>query len=102
SIPAMMQNAGLSAPGSPLYQRQIATCDDALTHKAWDGTPWMVEAYTGSPSNHERYRDIMEWCWSEFGPEASPIHGKPGNWHSGGMTVSGWTWMGFATQEMMQ
>lgn len=88
--------------GSPLYQRQIANSEDALMHQVWDGTPWMIEAYTGSIANYGRYREIMEWCHYHFGPEAWPIHGLPGHWHSGGATVMGWTWMGFATEAMMQ
>ncbi|WP_278366920.1 hypothetical protein [Marinobacter salarius] len=87
---------------SELYQRQIAECDDKLMHKVWDGTPWMIDAYTGGMARgDERYREIMEWCRDQFGPEAWPIHGKPGDWHCGGATVMGWTWLGFATKEMM-
>lgn len=87
---------------SELHQRQIANCDDELMHQVWDGTPWMVDAYTGSISNEGRYREMMEWCRDEFGPEAWPIHGKPGDWHCGGATVFGWTWMGFAAKDMME
>ena len=72
-----------------------------LMHKVWKGTPWVVNAYTGSIANHGRYRDIMDWCREHLGAEALPIHGKPGLWHSGGATIHGWTWMGFATEEMM-
>ncbi|HET8792079.1 MAG TPA: hypothetical protein VFM75_12800 [Modicisalibacter sp.] len=86
--------------GSDLYQRQIAECGDELMHRVWDGTPWMVDAYTGSPDD-DRYREIAEWCRDNFGPEAWPIHGKPGSWHSGGAIVMGWSWMGFRTREMM-
>ncbi|MCZ4284601.1 hypothetical protein O4H29_07100 [Marinobacter salarius] len=90
------------ATGSDLYQRQIAECEDELMHKVWDNTPWMIDAYTGSISrDNERYQEIMEWCRDQFGPEAWPIHGKPGDWHCGGATVHGWTWLGFATKEMM-
>lgn len=88
--------------GSALYQRQIETSGDELMHTVWDGTPWMVDVYTGSIQNGGRYGEIMQWCRDEFGAEAWPIHGKPGSWYSGGATVMGWTWMGFATCEMMQ
>lgn len=87
---------------SELYKKQIENCNNELMHKVWDGTPWMVNAYTGSSSHDERYRQIMEWCRDKFGQKAWPIHGKPGKWHSGGATVRGWTWMGFATKEMME
>jgi len=87
--------------GSDLYQRQIAGCEDELMHKVWDGTPWMVDAFTGSTST-DRYLEMVEWCREQFGPEAWPIHGKPGNWHTGGATVFRWTWMGFRDEEMMR
>ncbi len=86
--------------GSDLYQRQIAHCNDALMHQVWDATPWMVAAFTGSPDD-DRSREIMEWCRDEFGPEAWPIHDKPGDWHSGGAIIDGWAWMGFSTQEQI-
>lgn len=88
--------------GSALYHRQIVSNGDDLMHKVWGGTPWMVNAYTGNISNFGRYGEIMDWCRERFGPEAFPIHGKPGDWHSGGATVLGWTWMGFKTKQMME
>lgn len=87
--------------GSELYQRQVANCGNELMHQVWDGTPWMVDAYTGTIENDGRYERMMRWCLDQFGFEAWPIHGKPGDWHSGGATVLGWTWMGFRTREMM-
>ena len=88
------------ATGSALYDRFIRHDRDELMHKVWDGTPWIVSAYTGGPM-HTRWREIMDWCDEQFGPEAWPIHGHAGNWHTGGATVDGETWMGFATEEMM-
>lgn len=96
--------------GSDLFQRTMARADSQvddplgrgdLMRRVWEQTPWMVNAYTDSIANHGRYREIMDWCREKFGPEAWPIHGKPGVWYSGGATVMGWTWMGFATKEMM-
>lgn len=92
----------LGGEGSDLYQRQIADCDDELMHTVWDGTPWMVDHYVGGFYTDGRREEIMHWCTEEFGPEAWPIHGKAGNWHSGGAIIFGWQWMGFATEEMMQ
>lgn len=86
--------------GSDLYKSQIANGSDDLTRSVWAGTPWMVDAFTG-PSMDDRSREMMDWCRNEFGVESWPIHGKPGNWHRGGVTLYGWTWMGFATEEMM-
>lgn len=94
--------------GSRLYHRTIEWSEAnltaeglALNHKVWDGTPWMVNAFTG-PIVEDRMHEIISWCRERFGPEAWPIHGKPGNWHRGGATVQGWTWFGFATKEAMQ
>ena len=92
--------------GTDLYRRALAFNDDdperkALMDKVWRDTPWMVDAYTGSHYTDRRH-DMMEWCREQFGPEAWPIHGKPGAWHSGGATVDGWTWMGFATEGQMR
>lgn len=95
------------AIGTDLFRRTMAWADAnedeeraELMHKVWRGTPWMVNAYTGNVYDG-REREVMEWCRENFGPEAWPIHGKPGEWHRGGATINGWTWMGFATEEMM-
>lgn len=93
--------------GSELYERQIksvvvSSSWNGLMRKVWDETPWMVDVYTGPISNFGRYREIMDWCWGRFGRQASPIHGKPGDWQMGGVTLYGWTWMGFKTKEMME
>ena len=101
---AFGSTAGLGA-GTDLYRSALEFNDDdperkALMAKVWRDTPWMVDAYTGSHDTDRRH-DLMEWCREQFGPEAWPIHGHPGQWHSGGATVDGWTWMGFATEEQM-
>jgi len=92
--------------GSELYERAMSRFEeggkrDKLIHTVWDGTPWMVNAYTGSIDNFGRYREVMEWCKEHFGSEARPIQGKHGDWRCGGATVMGWTWLGFRTEEMM-
>lgn len=98
------------ATGTDLFHRTMAWADSEqddplkrgeLMRKVWQETPWMVDVYTGQITNHGRYREIMDWCREKFGPELWPIHGKPGTWQSGGATVYGRTWMGFATKEMM-
>ncbi len=98
-------SAGLGA-GTDLYRSALAFNDDdperkALMAQVWRDTPWMVDAYTGSHDTDRRH-DLMEWCREQFGPEAWPIHGHAGQWHSGGATVNGWTWMGFATEDQMR
>lgn len=88
--------------GSEIYEWIVNqdTADD-LTHKVWDGTPWIVDAFTGRIGDEMRDCKIIKWCRDNFGEEAWPIHGKPGDWHRGGATVMGWTWIGFKTEEMM-
>ncbi len=101
SQPATDGPMGLAAvPCSALYGRVIAPSDDPLMHKVWQGTPWMLDAYTGS-INSDRWHDVIEWCRENYGQEAWPIHDRPGRWHTGGATIHGWTWLGFATEEMM-
>lgn len=93
--------------GTDLFHRTMERADSQadergeLMRKVWEGTPWMVNVYTGSGDDYGRSNAIRHWCQDKFGPEAWPIHGKSGTWHVGGATVMGWTWMGFATKEMM-
>lgn len=92
--------------GSALYQQMLAfdygdTERNELMRKVWSGTPWMVNAWTGSPDDDE-FRWIMDWCRERWGPEAWPLHDRGGTWQRGGATIHGWTWFGFATEAMMQ
>ncbi len=102
-----MTNADEITAGSDLYRRMLAFdyCDHEraeIMHKVWCVTPWMADVYTGGYSNdQDRELAIREWCREKFGPEAWPIHGKPGTWQRGGATINGWTWMGFQTEAMM-
>ncbi len=100
-----MTPGAASGAGTDLYRSILAFNDDdperkALMARVWRDTPWMVDAYTGSHDSDRRHH-LLEWCHEQFGPEAAPIHGRPGSWHSGGATVYGWTWMGFATEDQM-
>lgn len=93
--------------GTALYHDMLAHEYDEerrqLMATVWDGTPWMVDAYTGGHTNHrDREYEIRDWCTDQFGPEALPLHGRPGKWQRGSATIHGYTWMGFATEEMMQ
>lgn len=72
----------------------------ALMRKVWGGTPWMVDAFTDGTGG-ARDRDMREWCIAKFGPEAWPLHDRPGQWQRGGVTINGWTWFGFATKAQM-
>lgn len=102
----------IAAPGdagvsTKLYQSVVQWAETkggeqgAILKSMWRGTPWIVNTYTGSIDDHGPYSEIMTWCDKEFGPMARPIHGRSGNWQSGSATINGWTWMGFATEEMM-
>lgn len=90
----------LPCHGSALFGRVIAPTQDALMHKIWDAFPWMVDAFTGR-FDDARYDQIGAWLHGRFGREASPIHGIDGKWQRGGATINGYTWIGFATEEMM-
>lgn len=88
-----------------LYQRMLAFDygdqeRSALMKEVWEGTPWMVETYSGR-CGEERERNMMHWCYETFGEQASPIHERPGNWQRGGATIHGWTWFGFSTEAEM-
>jgi len=92
---------------TPLYKRIVAHAVDSgdidLTNKVWDNTPWVINVNTGSPSDYEndRLHGMIEWCTLNLGPEAWPIHDKPGNWYRSGATVMGETFIGFHTECMM-
>ena len=91
---------------TPLYRDYILANnpDPAdLQRKVWDGTPWIVDVYTGGSANVDRDRSIILWCADHFGEEAWPFSDEPraGRWKRGGATVFGWTWYGFDTEEAM-
>lgn len=91
--------------GTELFARTLAFDygdeeRSALMRKVWSPTPFMVNVDTGSPDS-DRYREILQWCRENIGPQAHPIHGKDGDWQTGTATVFGWTWMGFATEDLL-
>ncbi len=67
-----------------------------LVERVWKDTPFVVNVRTGE-INSESEREIMQFCRKRFGPEAWPIHGRPGRWYRGSATVYGETFMGFDT-----
>lgn len=69
--------------------------------KVWSGTPWVIDVFTDS-INSERYMEIRQWCRETFGAEAWPLHKKPGKWQRGGVTINGWTWIGFESEALMR
>lgn len=73
-----------------------------LMRRVWEPTPWMADVWTGGLS-HEfgREQEVREWCTAHFGPECFVIGGRDGKWQRGNATINGWSWMGFATDEML-
>lgn len=90
--------------GSPLYARTMTRAANdpdggALMRQVWEGTPWIVDAYTGIHDD-PRERLMLDWCHESFGDEALPFGRSPraGRWRRGNATVFGWTWFGFAAE----
>lgn len=87
-----------------LFQKTMHWADEngeELMRKVWEPTPWIVNVYTGPGHPDRRNQDMLEWCDKNLGEASYPIHGREGVWHQGSATVNGWTWFGFATEEMM-
>lgn len=83
-----------------LYQRAINEClpeHKELMVQVWSPTPWMLDVSVGSAE--ERRREIRNWCNRNLGTESSPIHGNDGNWHEGGVTNQGKTWLPCGVEE---
>lgn len=81
-------------------EEHLSADDIALHHKQWDPTPWVIDVRLRDGDDLSG-SDIRVWCFREFGPESWPIHDRPANWLLGA-TVHGHTWMGFATDALMQ
>lgn len=98
--------AETAKPGTDLYRRML-TFDygdqerSALMRKVWSPTPWIVDAYTGL-LGETIDREIRDWLHDNLGDEAFPIRGRAGTWQRSGVTIQGWTWLGFASEELMK
>lgn len=93
---------------SELYRRTMAWHAEqgdeeraALAHRVWDGTPWMVNWYTGGVDGG-RTRDMIKWCHKQFGPQAWWPADRPGAWQRGSATIFGWEWWGFDSEDKMR
>lgn len=98
--------AAPSAVGSRLYTTYVVPDEshDGIMRQVWSDTPWIVDAFVGQHSDEEgRRRQMWEWCREHLGAESWPFsdNPRPGRWHSGGATVSGWQWWGFDTEATM-
>lgn len=82
--------------GTKIYD----SCDDLLLRQIWAGTPFIVDAYTGSVGQ-ARWYEMAAWLNERFGPQAFPWTDKKGRWFLGSATIHGWTWLGFDTQEAL-
>ena len=95
---------GKEAHGTELYRKVVNweehTTSDFL-RMVWEPTPYMIDVYTGGPTSGRRY-EMHEWLTERWGPEGSTIHGHEGLWQFGDASIDGYTWLGFATKEMMQ
>ena len=85
--------------GTELYQQVINYEGKAkdITSMVWEPTPYMMDVYTGG----RRY-EMQGWLTERWGRACSPIHEREGLWQFGNATIDGYTWLGFATEEMMQ
>lgn len=73
----------------------------ALMQEVWGGHPWVTTIFIGR-HNEPREREMMEWCVSQFGQRASPLHKIEGRWMVGSAVVHGWMWVGFVDQADME
>lgn len=93
------------AQGSELFHKRILEYDykDSDMHelqiRVWNTVPWMVDVFVGEYEGKEG--ELTNWCRKEIGRESSFIHGKKGLWRRGNVIIFGWTWFGFATEELM-
>lgn len=90
--------------GTELYQQVInwkGYTNPELMRQVWEPTPYIIDVYTGGRHDDRGY-EIREWLTERWGRACSPIHGHEGLWQFGNATINGYTWLGFATEEMMQ
>lgn len=93
-----------SVSGSELFRKAIIAhpyLDDDMRElqlKVWSPTPWMLDSYA---EDEEQERIMWQWCRTQYGQECSVIHGNDGLWQRGNVTLHGWTWYGFHTEEAM-
>lgn len=106
-LEAMSEKAEIfsAGVGTDLY-RNIITLDygdddrKALMRKVWGATPWVLNVRTG-PIDGDHFMEIRQWCHHHIGDESYPIHGRDGLWRTGLATIFGETFIGFATEELM-
>lgn len=71
-----------------------------IVRKVWTVTPHMIECYTDRIGS-DREISIREWLLENLGHPASPIYNRDGVWQFGGAVVYGWSFLGFATKELL-
>jgi len=73
-----------------------AYVNDAL-RDTWTPTPWMVDVF-----DRDREQEINTWLNDNLGREHIPHLSREGVWHKSCVTIDGWTWYGFATEEHLE
>lgn len=89
---------------TPLYEEIIRTNDAALRavlQDLWLATPWVINVKSGKP-DEESYRELWGWLSKTFGEPDPLINGRAGEWRLGRSTLSGYTWLGFATEKQLR
>jgi hypothetical protein len=67
-----------------------------VTIREWSPTPFMEDVMST-----DREDEMIRWCQQQFGPESSPMHKRNGRWRRSLVTIHGWCWFGFETEELM-
>jgi hypothetical protein len=75
-----------------------------LSEEQWGPTPWMIDVFFGHSNSYDNTEEmkIKSWLYHNLGPESSPMHGKEGLWHRAHVTLHGWSWVGFKTEDLLR
>ena len=92
-------------PGSPIWEGMKDDSKEYFGKESllatWASIPWIIDVYVGMDYPVNRREQEMDiWCTEHFG-RALTMFNKKGKWGHGHATIHGWTWRGFATEEMM-
>ena len=94
-------------PGTEIYHSFMDSLEQSdpelllINQKVWSPTPWVLDVYTDSLGSSKGI-GLRKWLEEHLGPESSPIHGMEGRWHFGYVTIYGWIWIGFASEQEME
>lgn len=71
----------------------------ALNLEVWSPTPWMTDVFV---ENDDVRHTMRNWLNQNLGPESEPFRKREGSWHISCVTMRGYCWYGFATEELMK